>query len=78
MSDETATHTTATSTSGGNSGLAFVVGALVVVVAVLAWFMFAGADGGRDDVNIIIEGAGAAIEGAAQAVEGAAEEVSGN
>lgn len=78
MSDETATHTTASSTSGGNSGLAFVVGALVVVVAVLAWFMFAGADGGRDDVNISIEGAGAAIEGAAQAVEGAAEDVSGN
>lgn len=27
---------------GGNVGLALIVGALVVVVAVIAWFMFAG------------------------------------
>ncbi|MEP3055462.1 hypothetical protein [Ascidiaceihabitans sp.] len=63
MSDETATYTTATSTSGGNSGLAFVVGALVVVVAVLAWFMFPGADGRRGGVNISIEGAADDVSG---------------
>lgn len=74
MADQGTTHSTATSTtSGGSTGLAFVVGALVVVVGVLAWFIISGADAGRDDVNINIEGAGSAVEGAAQAVEDAAE-----
>lgn len=27
---------------GGNAGLAFIVGGLLVVVAVIAWFVFAG------------------------------------
>lgn len=27
--------------SGGNAGLAFIVGGLLVVVAIIAWFMFA-------------------------------------
>jgi hypothetical protein len=54
--------------------MGFVVGALVVVVAGLAYFMFAGGDvGGSDDVNITVEGAGAAVEGAAEAVEGTVE-----
>jgi len=38
---------------GGNAGLAFIVGGLLVVVAVLAWFMFG--RGGMDqtkDVNV--------------------------
>ena len=30
------------SRGGGNTGLAFVLGGLVVVVAVIAWFVFAG------------------------------------
>ena len=32
---------TANSSGGGNAGLAFVVGGLLVVVAVIAWFVFA-------------------------------------
>lgn len=29
------------SSGGGNAGLAFIVGGLVVVVAIVAWFVFA-------------------------------------
>ena len=32
---------TSRSSGGGNAGLAFVVGGLLVVVAVIAWFVFA-------------------------------------
>lgn len=42
-----------TNGGGGNAGLAFIVGGLLVVVAVLAWFMFG--RGGMDqtkDVNV--------------------------
>lgn len=39
---------------GGNAGLAFIVGGVVVVLAIIAWFVFAG--GGMtpqtDDVNV--------------------------
>ncbi|WP_299966912.1 hypothetical protein [uncultured Roseobacter sp.] len=49
--------------SGGNTGLAFVVGMLVVVVGVLAYFMLA-------------DGAGLAVEGPDSALEGAAEAIS--
>lgn len=60
MSDQTQ------STSGGrNTGIAFVVGMLVVVVGVLAYFMLA-------------EGAGISVEGPDTAIEGAAETLSGN
>ncbi len=38
-----------TSGGGGNAGLAFIVGGLLVVVAVLAWFMFG--RGGMDDTK---------------------------
>lgn len=76
------THSTTTTTntsSGGGAGLGFVTGALVVIVAILAYFVFAGGEAGQDDVNITIEGAGAAVEGAAEsvgnAVEGAADAV---
>lgn len=40
---------------GGNAGLAFIVGGLLVVVAVIAWFMFGrgGMDNSRDvDVDV--------------------------
>lgn len=40
---------------GGNAGLAFIVGALVVVVAVIAWFMFANggqAPGAPEQVDV--------------------------
>ena len=30
------------SKGGGNAGMAFIVGGLVVVVAVIAWFVFSG------------------------------------
>jgi hypothetical protein len=51
--------------------MGIIVGALVVVVAVMAYFMFTEGSAPRSDsVNITIEGAGDAIEGAASAVEG--------
>ncbi len=56
--------------------MGFILGIIVVVVAIMAYVMFAGdgsTGGGADDVNITIEGAGDAVEGAADAVEGAAE-----
>ena len=39
---------------GGNTGLAFIVGAIVVVLAVIAYFVFArgGADTKQVDVNV--------------------------
>ncbi|MFN4287153.1 MAG: hypothetical protein ACK4E3_01490 [Brevundimonas sp.] len=39
---------------GGNTGLALLVGGLVVVVIVIAWFLFAGGNVPNDtqDVNI--------------------------
>lgn len=53
---------------GGNSGLAFIVGALVVAVGVMAYVMYSG--GGSDDADISIS-----LDGAGDAVE---EAVSGN
>ena len=39
---------------GGNAGLAFIVGGLLVVVAVIAWFVFGrgGGMGETQDVNV--------------------------
>ena len=75
------THTT--TKTGGNSALAFIVGALVVAVLVLAYFMFAAGES-SDDLTVTVEGAGAAVEsvgsaadGVAGAVEGAADAVEG-
>ena len=57
-------HTTTTTTtreSRGNSGIAFIVGILVVVVAFLAWIIFGSADtttatdDGGSNVNITVE-----------------------
>lgn len=61
------THTTERR-SGGS--MAFIVGGLVVAVAVIAWLLFAGTDvdGTGDDVNVTIDGS------AAESVEGAAEQ----
>ena len=39
---------------GGNSGLAFIVGGLVVLVAVLAFFMFNGGLSHRKQVDVNI------------------------
>ncbi|WP_374599018.1 hypothetical protein [Brevundimonas sp.] len=43
-----------TSGGGGNAGLAFIVGGLLVVVAVIAWFVFGrgGGMGEAKDVNV--------------------------
>jgi len=42
------------SSGGGNAGLAFIVGGLVVVVAVLAWFLF-GRGGAPETKNVDVE-----------------------
>ncbi|WP_299670596.1 hypothetical protein [uncultured Roseobacter sp.] len=59
MSDQTQQNS-----GGGSMGLAFVVGMLVVVVGILAYFMLAG------DAGLSVEGPDTAIEGAAEAVSG--------
>lgn len=65
-----------TNSSNSNSGLAFIVGALVVAVGFLAYALFSGAElgGSSDDVTISIEGAGEAAQEAGQAIEGAVED----
>ncbi|WP_299782519.1 hypothetical protein [uncultured Roseobacter sp.] len=52
------------SSSGSNTGIAFIVGALVVVVAILAYFMLAGGEA------VSVEGPDTALESAAEAVSG--------
>lgn len=48
---------------GGNSGMAFVLGAVVIVVAILAWFMLGGGlPRDEPDVSIQLPGGGR-IEG---------------
>lgn len=46
-----------TNGSGSNAGLAFIVGGLLVVVAVLAWFMFGrgGAVDDTKDINVDVD-----------------------
>lgn len=67
-------NTTTTTTTSGGAGMGIIVGALVVIVGILAYFMFGGeAPSGSNDVTVTIEGAGDAVQGAAEAVEGAAE-----
>ncbi len=58
------------SSSGTNSGLAFIVGALVVVVAVLGYFVWTGAEQ-SDDLTISIDGGGTAMQEAGEAIEDA-------
>lgn len=43
--------------SSGNSGIAFIVGALVVIVAVLGYFVLGGkiSGGGDKDINVKID-----------------------
>lgn len=44
-------------TGGGNSGMAFIVGAIVVVLAIVAYFVFArgGMGGETKDVNVDVD-----------------------
>lgn len=66
--------------SSGISGLAFIVGGLVVAVAVLAWLFYGGdvergaGDGG--DVNISVEG-GESVDGSGDSGTGAADDSAG-
>ncbi len=64
-----------TRTGGSNTGLAFVVGALVVLVVVLGYFAYTGWDLGNDDVIIRIDGGGSVLDGAADAIDNAADAV---
>lgn len=64
------THSSSTSNSGGNTGLAFIVGGLVVIVAVLGYFVFVGAQQ-SDDITISIDGGGSAMQEAGEAIEDA-------
>jgi len=41
--------------SGGNAGLAFIVGGVVVVLAIIAYFVFAGGGMGPQDKNIDVD-----------------------
>lgn len=67
-------NTTNTPEKSGGNGIAFIVGILVVVVGVLAYFVFGeSTDTDSGDVTINIEGAADAVQGAADAVEGAVE-----
>ncbi len=45
------------SSGGGNVGLAFIVGGLLVVVAIIAWFVFGGGMGGNEtkDINVDVD-----------------------
>lgn len=62
--------TTINKTSGGGTG--FVIGALVVVVLVLSYFIFAGDNpiNGSTDINVTVEGADDAAAGAAENTTG--------
>lgn len=64
MSDQSTTHADAAGTSAGTGALAFVVGALVVVVGIMSWFSFV--EGSRSNAGLTIN-----IEGAAEATSGA-------
>lgn len=65
--------------SGGGTGLAFIVGGLVVAVAVIFWLVFGGgndtATDTANDVNVTVENAGDAAAEAAEAAGDAADAV---
>ena len=46
-----------TGSSGGNTGIAFIVGAIVVVLAIVAYFVFARGGGAPEtkDVNVDVD-----------------------
>ena len=54
----------ATETSNSNTPLAFILGGVVVALAVVAWFVFGGASPNQPDVKVEIPGVGT-IEGEA-------------
>lgn len=67
------THTTHSTATGG-AGIGFAIGALVVAVLVVGYFLFSGAEiADEGDINISVEGAGEAVEDAGNALESAAE-----
>ncbi|MCA0940735.1 hypothetical protein CLG85_002520 [Yangia mangrovi] len=77
--DHTTTTTTTTTKSGAGAGMAFILGIVVVVLAVLAWAMFGGDDAATttapaDDVNVTIEDGSAPAESAAPVETAPAEQ----
>jgi hypothetical protein len=66
MADQGTTYTTSTTSIGANAGLAFIVGGLVVTVAVLAYALFGG--NRSDDLTITIDGGASAVEQASEAI----------
>lgn len=67
-----------TNNSGGNGSLAFIVGGLVVAVAVIAWLVFGGSNDtattDAGDVTVTVEGAQSDAQEAADAVGDAAQD----
>lgn len=57
--ETTHTHTTVTGREGGNGGIFFILGAIVVVLGVIVWFVSGGGTpqtAGAPDVNVNVEG----------------------
>lgn len=90
MADQTHYHSHSQPQSSGNAGMAFILGVVVVILAVLAWAVFGGLDpqsnaADESNVTVTIDGAaadaandaGRAIEGAAQSLGNAAENAAG-
>ena len=85
--ERSSTHTHIERERGGGSGLAFIVGGLVVAVAVIAYFVFDGGamfGGGDPDTNISVEATSespapaAPAEGSAAPAEGGAGSEAGS
>jgi len=76
--ENTHTHIEREKTSGSGAGLAFIVGGLVVAVAVIAWAVFSSGPADRSgsaDINVSVEDGSGALDSAAGAVESATGEV---
>ena len=75
MADHTHITSNETGSSGSSAGLAFILGAVVVVLGVVVWYMFEDNDDltvGTENVSVTIEGGQSAAENAADAVSDAA------
>lgn len=74
--DHDHTYVERTEKRGGGTGIALLVGGLVVAVGVLFWAIYGGLDGspatGGGDVDVNVEGSEGATDDAANAVEDAA------
>jgi hypothetical protein len=50
-----AEHVTQPSSGNGHGALYFIVGALVVAIGILAYFLFADRNGGNSDINVKVD-----------------------